>query len=98
MAIDKDLYDTMKQVFMDLVVPRLEELKADIRRLEKQLETRRSLSSRHDVRDASLRPLSPTGRAYMDALAEEVHKDTEREAKKWARQRAKDPKTRIWPK
>ena len=33
----------------------------------------------------------------MDTLLQEIQEDTEREAKKWGRRHAKDPKTRLWP-
>lgn len=44
------------------------------------------------------RSLSPKGEAYLDALIAEVNEETERRAEKWARQKTKDPKTRIVPK
>jgi hypothetical protein len=56
MARDTDPSNTIAQVFMDLVVPRLEKLKADIRLLEKHLETWRSPSSRYDAGDSSVPP------------------------------------------
>ncbi len=93
MAINQDIHDAVKQVFLELVLPRLEEIKADIRRVEKKLDTRRSRVSHNNTERSLRRPLSPQGQAYMDTLFKEIHELTEREAKKWARQRAKDPKT-----
>lgn len=38
MVTDEDIYNAVKQVFTELVLPQLEELRADIRHLEKKLD------------------------------------------------------------
>jgi len=85
--------DTVKRLLTELVLPQLDALRADLRRIEKKLDAPSALRSRDRPRS-----LSTQGRSYLDAMIAEVNEQTERDAKKWARQKRKDPTTLILPK
>src|SRR3712207_1512126 len=85
----------MKQAFMELVVPRLEELRADLRRVAEKLDAHRPPLGH--ISTGQIPPLSCEGQAYRGALVAETREGTGCRAREWAERRAKDPKLRVWP-
>jgi hypothetical protein len=92
--MDTDTYEAIKQVVKELVLPELAGIRASIQCMEKKLsvpQRQKNTTSSH----SPIRPLSPKGEAYIDAMVAEIDAKTERQAATWARQKAKDPQAKI---
>lgn len=92
--MNKDVYETVTQVVKDLLLPELAKLQADIQQIEKRLATPGPSTSTASP-GPTLVPLSPTGSAYVNAIAAEINERTEREASEWVRRKAKDPNAKA---